>query len=81
MRFGATVSVMDDDLGGQRSYGSMAHPEREFTDSEIVQFALHLQAPPRRAAPAPQHHRGPSSRRCDSSRKVNGLSRSPSSSA
>lgn len=44
LRFGATVSVMDDDAGGQRSYGSICHPDREFTDAEIVQFALHLQA-------------------------------------
>lgn len=36
LRFGAAVSVMDEDQPGLRSFGSFARSDREFTESELV---------------------------------------------
>jgi DNA-binding CsgD family transcriptional regulator len=44
LRFGAIVSVLDDGSGGHRSYGSIAHSDREFTDEEIERFAAFVRA-------------------------------------
>lgn len=42
--FGAVVSVIDPDPGAQRSFGTFAHPDREFTDEEMEQLGLYVQA-------------------------------------
>jgi LuxR family transcriptional regulator len=52
LRFGAAVACSDHDLRGQRSFGSFARSDREFTDSELDQLVeavehLHVaKAPP-----------------------------------
>lgn len=50
--FGAAVAVSDDDLKGQRSFGSFARSDREFSDQELEELRaevehLHMaKAPP-----------------------------------
>jgi LuxR family transcriptional regulator len=52
LRFGAAVAISQEDQTGQRSFGSFARSDREFTDEEMVILeaevrALHLsRAPP-----------------------------------
>jgi LuxR family transcriptional regulator len=52
LRFGAAVSCSDHDLKGQRSFGTFARSDREFSDSELARLAaeverLHIaKAPP-----------------------------------
>lgn len=42
--FGAVVSVLDPPPGAQRSFGTFAHPDREFTDEELSQLSHYVQA-------------------------------------
>jgi LuxR family transcriptional regulator len=44
MRFGAVVSVLDPAPGMQRSFGTFAHSDREFTDAELDQLARYVRA-------------------------------------
>lgn len=43
LRFGCVVSVVDPAPGTQRSFGTFAHPEREFTAEEMAQLGQYLQ--------------------------------------
>ena len=42
LNYGVAICVMDDNPTGQRSFGSFARPDREFTDSEIDTLHDHL---------------------------------------
>lgn len=44
LTFGAVVSVRDPGLGPQRSFGTFARPDREFTDEELAQLNLYVRA-------------------------------------
>ncbi len=58
LRHGAAVSVSDENGTGQRSFGSFARDEREFTDAEIAELMAWMQqlhdstAPPRKLTEA-----------------------------
>jgi LuxR family transcriptional regulator len=43
MRFGAAVSFADHDLKGQRSFGSFARQDREFSKSELADLSAELE--------------------------------------
>lgn len=42
--YGAAVGVADNDARGQRSFGSFARSDREFTDDELAQLLREVQA-------------------------------------
>lgn len=44
LRFGAVVCVLDAAPGVQRSFGTFAHPDREFTDEEMGLLGAHVRA-------------------------------------
>ncbi len=44
LRFGAVVSILDAAPGGQRSFGTFARTDREFTDEELVLLGSYVQA-------------------------------------
>lgn len=44
LRYGAVVSVLDSGPGGQRSFGTFARLDREFTDEELVLLGSYVQA-------------------------------------
>lgn len=42
LRYGVAVCCFDDNPDGQRSFGSFARPDREFTDDEIAKLEAHI---------------------------------------